>query len=431
MMGRAGRGVFMRMFSSALASQAVLSAASFAVALLLIRRTPDLEFAHYVLVLGAIILAVSLQNSFIGPAMINRMTRLGRTECGELTGGLYREQRRVVVVSAGAVLAATLLLWAAQWLDGATAVLVLAAIAAMVAALRREYFRLVLLAYRRAQQVLRADIAFCVLLVSGVLLATFSPAPAATAVLASGFAALVASSLLSRTLRRSEAWDAGGAQGILREIAPLATWSTSGAAIHWTFSQGYTYLVAATLDVRAVAAIAATRLLAMPVNLLSSGIGSLMLPLTSRWLAESGAPLVLRRLVWLALGIAAAAIGYFTVLWLLRDWVFDVMLKKNFAQRDLLLMLWSAAFVLMVVHQQLLYLLIARERFRLLTPLALISAVVALVCSLWGMQRYGGAGAVLGIVLGELTNTIGVVILCLREIGLAPPLPAQPATVSP
>ncbi|HUG73482.1 MAG TPA: polysaccharide biosynthesis C-terminal domain-containing protein, partial [Steroidobacteraceae bacterium] len=259
----------------------------------------------------------------------------------------------------------------------------------------------------------------------------FSPQPAATAVLASGLAALVASALLSRMLLRSEAWDARGAQGILREIAPLATWSTGGAAIHWTFSQGYTYLVAAMLDVRTVAAIAATRLLAMPVNLLSSGIGSLLLPLASRWLVERGAPLVLRRLVWLALGIAATAICYFTVVWLLRDWVFDVMLKKNFAQRDLLLMMWSAAFVLMVVHQQLLYLLIARERFRLLTPLALISAVVALVCSLWGMQHYGGAGAVMGIVLGELTNTIGVVILCLREIGITPPEPVPASAPAP
>jgi hypothetical protein len=47
--------------------------------------------------------------------------------------------------------------------------------------------------------------------------------------------------------------------------------------------------------------------------------------------------------------------------------VFDVVLRKQFAQRDLLLLLWSASFVLMVVHQQLLFLLIVRERFRSLT----------------------------------------------------------------
>ena len=427
----ARRGKFMRMFSSALASQTLLSGTSFGVALLLIRRTSDLQYGHYVLVSGAIILAASLQSSFIAPAMISRMTLLGRSECGDLTGGLYREQRRVIGGVAGAALILSLALWIVQLLGTDTLLLVLAAIAATTASLRREYFRMVLLAYRRAHEVLRGDVIYASLLALGVLLATFSAAPAVTAVLAVGLAAVVSGQLLSWVLRRVESWNAQGAPGILREIAPLAAWSTAGAAIHWSFSQGYTYLVAATLDVSAVAAVAATRLLAMPVNLLSTGIGSLMLPLVSRWLHESGAPLVLRRLFWFALGIAAVSVCYFAVLWLIRDWVFDVVLKKHFAQRDLLLMLWSASFVLMVIHQQLLYLLVARERFRLLTPLALVSAVLALAFSFWGMLRMGGAGAVLGILIGEFINTLGVAVLCLRETASAPGVHAQPAAATP
>lgn len=408
----------MRMFSSVVASQALLSAASFVAGLLLIRHTSDMQYGYYILVTGAIILAVSLQNSFIAPAMINRMTRLGREACGDLTGGLYREQRQVIATAAGVALAISIVLWIARLLDLRTLLLVLATVAAATAALRREYFRMVLLAYRRAQSVLKGDVVYCLLLTAGVVLAINTPVAAVMAIVAVAFAGVISGALLSRDLRSREAWNAHGAQGILREIAPLAAWSTAGAAIHWSFSQGYTYLIAATLDVSAVAAVAATRLLAMPVNLLSTGIGSLMLPLVSRWLHQRSVSHVLRRVVWFALGIAAAAVCYFAVLWLLRDWVFEVILKKQFAQRDLLLMLWSASFVLMTIHQQLLYLLVARERFRLLTPLALISAVVALTCSFWGMQHLGGAGAVLGILIGESVNTLGVISLCLRETTL-------------
>ena len=415
MTAAARRGVFVRMFSSALASQALLSGASFIVGLLLIRRTSDLQYGYYILVSGAIILAVSLQTAFIAPAMVHRMTRLGRSERGDLTGGLYREQRLVIAGAAGVALAITLALWIAHLLDAQTVLLVLAAIATTTTALRREYFRMVLLAYRRAHEVLRGDFIYSGLLALGVLIATFTPSPAAWAVFATGLAALIAGMLLSQTLRRVEAWNARGAPGILREIAPLGTWSTAGAAIHWSFSQGYTYLVAATLDVSAVAAIAAVRLLAMPVNLLSTGIGSLMLPLAARWLHESGAPLVLRRLFWFALGIAAVSLCYFATLWILRDWVFDVVLKKHFAQRDLLLLLWSAGFVLMAVNQQLLWLLVVRERFRALTFLGLVSAAAALACSYWGMLRFGGAGATLGILIGEFIRTVGIVVLCLRE----------------
>ncbi|WP_281784615.1 lipopolysaccharide biosynthesis protein [Sinimarinibacterium flocculans] len=422
------RGAVARLFGSALAGQAILSAASFAVGLLLIRRTSDLQYGYYVLVLGAIILAVSLQNAFIAPAMIARMTPMGRVERGALTGGLYREQRRVALIFAGLGLAITLLFWLRALFDAATALLLMAGIAATAMALHREYFRMVLLAYRRAHEVFRGDVLYAALLVLGIMLATRSAMPAAAAALTLAFSALAASLLLSRGLRRKEAWDARGAPGILRQIAPIGAWSTAGAAIHWSFSQGYTVLAATTLDIGALAAIAATRMLAMPVTLLSTGIGSLMLPMTARWLHDRGVAPALRRLLWIALGISIVSAGYFGVLWLARNWVFEALLKKQFEQRDLLLVLWSAAFVLTAVHQQLLWLLIARARFRALTLLALVSAALALSCSYLGMLRLGGAGAPLGILVGEIVNTAGIVLLCIRERGRAGDTHATPAS---
>jgi O-antigen/teichoic acid export membrane protein len=416
-MSQAGsRSAFMRMFSSALASQAVLSATSFLVGLLLIRRSSDLQYGYYVLISGAILLAASLQNAFIGPSMVHRLTRLDREPRGDLTGGLYREQRFVIVRVAAAALAVTIGLRVGGYMDPTSGWLVIAAIVATVLALRREYFRMVLLAYRRSHQVLAGDLLYALLMIVGVMMATRSSAPAILAVLAIGLAALVASTQLAHSLTRLEAWNVNGVPGILREIAPLGTWSTAGAAIHWTFSQGYTWLIAGTLDVSAIAAIAATRLLAMPVNLLSSGIGSLMLPLASRWLHEQGAPLVLRRLVGFALTVSLISILYFAALWSVRDWVFDHLLKKSFAQRDLLLLLWSAVFVLMVIHQQLLYLLVVRARFRKLTALTAVSALLALASSWWAMRHFGGVGAPLGVLIGEFVNTVGVIVLCLREV---------------
>jgi O-antigen/teichoic acid export membrane protein len=220
--------------------------------------------------------------------------------------------------------------------------------------------------------------------------------------------------LLSRTLRRHEPWNADGAHGILREIAPLAAWSTAGAGIHWAFSQGYIYLVAGTLDIATVAAIAATRLLIMPVNLLSTGIGSLMLPLASGWLHRHGAHVLWRRLCLSALGLGAATLCYLGVLWLLREWLFAVVLKKQFVQRDGLLMLWGAIFLVMVVRNQLTFLLAAQERFRALTSLTLASAVIALAACYWGMLRFGAAGALVGMLIGESISMAGVVILSLR-----------------
>jgi O-antigen/teichoic acid export membrane protein len=410
---------FGRLLSSAVSSQAVLSAASFLVGLILIRRTTDVQYGFYVLAFNAILLIVSLQGAFFNPPLAIRLTRLDRLGRGELVGGLYREQRRVLPgVGVIAVLSA-LGLWYTGVLDAQTGPLVIVTVAAVLATLHREYFRMVLFAHRRPQDVLRTDVLYVLLMVAGVWVATGTRVPATMALLALTVAAALSGVLLSETLRRREPWNLAGQQGILREIAPLAAWATAGAAIHWTFSQGYTYLVAGTLDVAAVAAIAGTRLLLMPVNLLSMGVGSLMLPFASGWLHRLGAPAARRRLWISAAVLGAAALCYSTVLWSFRDWIFKVVLHKQFIHRDELLLLWCAIFMVVVIRDQMNYLLAAQGRFRSLTLLTLGCAVVSLVASYLAILHFGAPGALMGMLVGESISAIGTFILSFH----APALP--------
>ena len=411
---------FARLLSSAIVSQALLSAASFAIGLILIRNTTDLQYGYFILASGAIMLLVSLQNAFFNPPLAIRFSQLGVQGRSELVGGLYREQGRLLSALGVITIVTALGLWFVQVLDRYTGPLVLVTGLAALAILHREYFRMVLLAHRRPYDVLRMDVFYVVLMVAGVLGAIFTPAPAVMALFSLSMAAVVSGILLSQTLYRFEPWDIKGSPHILRDIAPLAAWSTAGAAIHWAFSQGYIYLVAGTLNVAAVAAIAATRLLLMPVNLLSTGIGSLMLPLASTWLQQHGVALVWRRLCLFAMGLAVVTLCYFAVLWWLRDWIFTVILNKEFAQRDALLMLWGGIFLVLVIRDQLVYLLAAQGRFRDLSYLTLACALIALAASYAGMLQFGVPGALVGILIGELINLAGIVILSLRKVSPVP-----------
>ncbi len=412
---RRGYVAFASLFGSAITSQALLSAASLMVGLILIRRTTDLQYGYYILASGALILLASLQNAFFNPTLANRISRLDQAGRSALIGGLFREQRRIATALGAIAAVIAAILWLSGVLDAVTGPLVLATVAAALGVLNREYLRMVLLARRRAYDVLRSDTFYAVLLMAGVFLATMTGAPATTALFMLGLAALGSGLLLARALRRVESWDTRGVPGILREMAPLAAWSTTGAALHWTFSQGYAYLVAGTLDLTAVAAIAATRLTVMPVNMLSSGIGMLMLPLVSRWLHEHGTSRVLRRLMTLAAALVGASLCYFAIVWLFRDWIFSTLLHKEFAQRDPLLMLWSAIFLVIVVRDQLTHFVAARGLFRPLTFLVLLSAALSLTTSYWGMLRFGAAGALLGVLIGETINLGGIVMLSFYE----------------
>src|SRR5262249_50865490 len=62
-----GHIAFARLVSSAVTSQILISATSFAVGLVLIRWTSSAEYAYYILATNAILLATSLQNAFFNP----------------------------------------------------------------------------------------------------------------------------------------------------------------------------------------------------------------------------------------------------------------------------------------------------------------------------------------------------------------------------
>jgi O-antigen/teichoic acid export membrane protein len=424
---RVRTGAFARMFGSAVVVQALLSATSLCVGLILIRRVSDEQYGYYVLTLNVVMLVTSLQNAFIQSHMVVRMTGATDAARADLIGGLYREQRRLLAPIAALAAVVTLICGLSGVFNRGAVIVALAALLAVLAALYREFLRMVLLAYRLPDRVLKADLAYAAVLIAGVWIAAATPFPAVVADVSLAAAALLCGSVCQAALWRFKPWNIRGSPGILRDIAPLGAWTATASAIHWLFSQGYNFLVAGTLGVTAVAAIAATRILIMPVNLLSSGIGTLMLPTVSNWLQTQSAPRVLRRQFAIAGGMCVAALCYFGLLWLVRDWLFVHILKKQLEHRDQLLLLWFGVGLLMLMRDQLLYLLLSRSRFRSLTVLTFLSALLSLTTSYFAMHRLGAGGALVGVLMGELVNVSGLILLSFNEVRKRDPLPPVPA----
>src|SRR5262249_48146402 len=139
-----------------------------------------------------------------------------------------------------------------------------AGVIAAMATLFRDFMRAILVTYRRPYDVLRADIVFAFLFVGGVFLSTLTSTAAALSALAMAGGAVVSGVLITRALWRHDPWHTPGSHGAFARSLRLGIWAATGATIHWVFNQGYTYIVAARLDVSAVASIAATRLLLSP-----------------------------------------------------------------------------------------------------------------------------------------------------------------------
>jgi O-antigen/teichoic acid export membrane protein len=411
-----GRSTFVRMFGSAIVMQGMLSAASFVAGLILLRRTSNESYGHYVLIVNAILLIVAVQCSYFQPSIVMRMSHLDLSGRKQLIGGFLHNQQRLLLKIVAALLAAIALLFAVQIINWHVALLLVIGTGAVAGSLFREFFRLILFAYRRSVDVLQADVFYALILIGGVLIATLTAAPDIVAVATLGVAALIGGILQARALRRFEPWDPLGREGTLRDIASLGGWATAGAALHWAFSQGYSYIAAATLNVAALAAIVSIRLLFMPLNLVSTGIGTLMLPTATGWVRAHGAKHALRRLALIATVMAIAGVCYISVVWTFRDWIIATVIKKDFAHRDSLLILWSIVFVVMLFRDQLLQLPMSCGRYRHLAGITLASTIVALVVCHLALRTIGEPGAPLGVLAGEICNLAGIIALSLQEI---------------
>ena len=210
--------------------------------------------------------------------------------------------------------------------------------------------------------------------------------------------------------------------------APMAGVSTPALAAAVTEAGGL-----GSLGVGAVAAVSATRLLMMPLNLVSAGVAQFMLPTASGWLHREGAATTLRRLCLSGGAMCLVALAYFAVGWQLRDWIFTSLLHKGadgaYAGRDTLFCLWAGIFGLMVVRDQLIFLPVLRERFRVLAGLSCACACIAVALSYPAMQRWGAGGALAGMLTGEALNIFGIALLALREarVGMEPAAQAEAA----
>ncbi|AZY53350.1 lipopolysaccharide biosynthesis protein [Bordetella avium] len=404
---------FARLFGSSIIDQALLSAANLGVGLILIRYAAEAQYGYYILAFNTMMLLTTLQGTFIGTPLVIRLPAMDAGERRQWMGSLLRDQWRLGAWGGALVLLFVLGGWAAGLFDSATALVAAAATMLVLAALYREYLRGILLMYHRPQQVLAADVVYAVLLLGGCALAAQVSAAAAGTLLGATLAALVCARLLRRHL--ADDIDRSAAPGRLRDIARMGFWAASGGVIYWLFNQGYNFLTAATLDLAAVAALAATRLTLMPINLLLAGMQKQLAPLASDWMHRWGARRTLRRLMLFSLALGLFTLAYGVVLWLLRDWIFLDLMRKDFAQRDVLLLLWCGLFILMVMREPVMMIAVLRQRFRALSGATLACALLALAISYVGMRLWGPMGAAIGILVGEACFCAAVGMLVWRE----------------
>lgn len=404
-----GRGA-LPLFSAAIVDQVVLSGANFLVGILLIRYATDHDYALYVLVLSGLLLASTLHNSWLTGPLAILTPRLGPDERWRTIGSVKQIQRRFLRLIALALLLWPLLGYFTGLLSGLLAVVIAIGILAGWASLRREYLRGVLLMYSRTQALLGADSVFAVSLLLGVLLALLLIKPVIIgATIALVIAAWAGAAAGHRSLAITPGWKEPGEVTIWPGIRSLGFWSLIGASTYWFLGQSFNYVLAARLDLKAVADINAARLLLMPALVLTAGVSSLLTPSAATWYAEIGLQGLVRRLLKFLLLVGILELGYFACVWSSRNWLFVDVLHKAIQDRERLLLLWAALALVALFRDVLQCALIATGQLKSLAWQVGISTAVAMPLMWFGVAWWGVAAALIGQIVGELINLAGIV----------------------
>jgi O-antigen/teichoic acid export membrane protein len=406
------RSRLFKQFSTSVIDQVVLSGANFAVGLLLIRQTSDLDYGMFVLVQSAIALLMSAQVAWLsGPLAVlapAKTTTLRRL----MVGSVDFSQRRFLRNAAGAALLVPTAGYLAHFWTGLESFVIALGVLASWAALQREYLRGVLLIFGRPQTMLRADLIGVGVLLVGAFIAAYGPGIAVvwavTALIAS---AAVCALAARKSLESDPGFVVGDAHEFWKEMRPLAVWATVGALTYWIYNQSYNYVLASRIDLKAVADVNAARLMLMPTIVLSVGVKTLLVPTAAAWLAESSVGRLVRRLLWFATGIALIDILYCIGLWIFRDVLSHNLMHKTIGNRDMLLLLWAALSLIALYRDLLQTGVFALQKFRSLAGITAVSAVVSLTIMWFGIKHWGAAAALIGQVAGETINLAGVVML--------------------
>lgn len=382
------------------------------VGLLLVRFSSTTDYGLYVLLQTALLLVVSVHSSLVcNPLAI--LTGSKSPESGRLMiGSIRRSQTRLLWPLFLGALVLPVLGYLAGYLHAPMAVFIGLGILAAWTTVQRNYMRNVLLIYARPRALLVIDVIYVGVLLIGILWATFGFGSRAAWI---AFALMLSAGICARVghrlLAADPGWVATHAGAAWREMRSLGVWALAGSVIYWVFSRSYNYILVSRLNLGAVADVNAVRLMVMPAIMIAVGLQSVLTPVAAKWKTEVGLDRLVHRLVRILLLVGALYLAYFSFLWPFRGWVSTTVFHKKIANSDVLLLLWALFALVALARDVLAPAVYALGHLKWLAWQIGFCAIIALSIMWFSIARWGTAGALGALLIGEVLNLAGIVYL--------------------
>jgi len=391
----------------ALVDQAMLSAANFGIALLLINAVPKADYGLFVIANTVILLVVGYQNALVTTQMTVLTPRKPAHQQAAFCAALGLGQYGIFLPLALVAMMLAISFYTLGKIDIFQFGIIVIGVMAMVPILRREFLRSLFFLRLSPRTVLTLDMVFVGVTAIAILLVYWLAREhlvlgALAGIGVGSLAAWVVGEAIARLPKHQTARDA--------KIAVAAAlhqgkWAAGGVTVTNVQAQSYVYLLALFGGGAYVAEAAAARLFLTPVAILSTSATKTLMPRWAIALREQGKAAVERVARKVLLILLVIVVVYVAVLLLASDLLTGWLLTPEYQQIGPILALWGGVFFVQAVRTNQSIQLQIAQRFKTLMKANAVSAAVVIVTSLWLISRYGAPGAVGSMLVGEVILT--------------------------
>jgi O-antigen/teichoic acid export membrane protein len=390
-------------FLLSLCNQLVSSGGNFLLGIYLARTLPLEDFGMYGLGYGICMLYIGVGNAVILTQMVVNMP--DRT-------GAEREMYAARMFCAVALLGMTVLL-----VTGITYLLMLVAkpeyiqyratvasvAAAAVLFLFNEFFISYAYIKRKESLALMVNLLTITALFTGVWIIKMSglPLTASHVLLCYALGAAIASTF---AFTQSLLPLAAGMKRLFPDLIESwkqGKWALGGAIVTWIQAQAYAYVLVVFLGPVGVGQANAARIFISPFSFLIPAVNKIAIPRLAD-LRNSDSARMSKASITLTLTLSAMTIVYSLIVMIGLDYMSQWILGRRDTQVESLVWAWCLVLIFQLLRTGGAILMQVQRKFRMLMLLNIPSAVVTMVAAILFIYWIGTAGAILGMVAGEV-----------------------------
>lgn len=384
--------------------QAMLSAFNFFLGVLLIKRVEQHEYGLYVLATSFVLLVVGVQNALVTTQLTVIAPKKPRSEQREFAAALAFGQ--FIYWLPAAITAGGLLLLLGHFaaipadLNRVLFIGVFTALGTLVREFARGYY------FHRMNPaaVFRVDSTYLAVALLMIGAAVFLPLPYlhiwALAIV--GFSAVAAATFDVFRIGRAAPLSNKRIFSAIRECWVNGKWALLGVFVTWLQTQCYVFLIVTLLGADEMAVTHSARLMLMPVALLNMSFSMIF---RAKWAHDwhgERPKKVFSSAIALFLAVASTIVVYSSLLLVFQEHIIGLVFRREYLQAGSYIHLWALIFAIQAARNIASLLLQVFEKFKFLTLVNAVTAIVTIVLGLLLIPSLGAKGSLISMAVGEL-----------------------------